>query len=97
MTLDEIVNSPEYLRGQTLKYLQRRKAGDLERAKYFCGEADRTWAAGRGRQAPPSHRPLGPPSPDSRALRFPKNQQDHRPDPNPAHDVSDLNFHISPP
>ena len=35
MTLDEIVNSPDYLRGQTLKYLQRRKAGDLERAKYF--------------------------------------------------------------
>ena len=35
MTLDEIMNSPDYLRGQTLKYLQRRKAGDLERAKYF--------------------------------------------------------------
>ena len=35
MTLDEIMNSPDYLMGQTLKYLQRRKAADLERAKYF--------------------------------------------------------------
>ena len=35
MTRDEILKNPEYLTGQIIKYVHRRKDGDLEKAKFY--------------------------------------------------------------